>query len=120
MSSRLIAVAVDCRDAEALAEFWRAALDYPHTERWQDSHGLTYVELKAADRPALLFQPVSEGKSGKNRLHLDIAPDRVEQRDEVARLVTLGAKVAEDPEDDHWIVLKDPEDNEFCVLPRRP
>ncbi|MFE3171274.1 VOC family protein [Amycolatopsis sp. NPDC059090] len=119
MSSHLIAVAVDCRDADALAEFWREALGYPRAERWPDSHGLTYVELKAPDRPSLLFQPVPEGKAGKNRLHLDIAPDTVEQRDEVARLVTLGARVMEDPENDHWIVLKDPEDNEFCVLPRR-
>ncbi|MGW4485396.1 VOC family protein [Amycolatopsis sp. NPDC004368] len=119
MSSALIAVAVDCRNAEALAEFWREALGYPDTERWTDHHGLTYVELKGPGRPSLLFQPVPEGKTVKNRLHLDIAPETVEQRDEVERLVTLGAKVLADPEDDHWIILADPEDNEFCVLPRR-
>ncbi|MYW90570.1 VOC family protein [Amycolatopsis rubida] len=62
MSSRLIAVTVDCRDAAALAEFWREALGYPRAERWRDSHGLTYVELKAPDRPSLLFQPVPEGR----------------------------------------------------------
>ncbi|MFF4591749.1 VOC family protein [Amycolatopsis sp. NPDC001319] len=60
MSSRLIAVAIDCRNAEALAEFWREALDYPATERWTDHHGLTYVELKAPGRASLLFQPVPE------------------------------------------------------------
>ncbi|WP_033289543.1 VOC family protein [Amycolatopsis jejuensis] len=61
MSSRLIAIAVDCRDAPALAGFWRTALDYPHTEPWEDGHGTGYVELKAPDRPSLLFQPVPEG-----------------------------------------------------------
>ncbi|WP_326836068.1 VOC family protein [Amycolatopsis rhabdoformis] len=119
MSSRLIAVAVDCHHAEALAAFWREALGYPATEHWTDGHGLTYVELKGPDRPSLLFQPVPEGKTTKNRLHLDLAPDTIEQRDEVERLVTLGAKVLADPEDEHWVVLADPEGNEFCVLPRR-
>ncbi|QRP49574.1 VOC family protein [Amycolatopsis sp. FDAARGOS 1241] len=119
MTSRLVAVAVDCRNPEALAEFWREALDYRETHRWTDSHGVTYVELRAPDRPSLLFQPVLEGKTVKNRLHLDLAPRTVDQRDEVERLVTLGAKVLADPEDDHWIVLADPEGNEFCVLPRR-
>ncbi|GAA3524462.1 VOC family protein [Amycolatopsis ultiminotia] len=120
MSSRLIAIAVDCRDADALAEFWREVLGYPPPDRWADSHGTTYVELKAPDRPSVLFQPVPEGKAGKNRLHLDVAPETVEQRDEVARLVTLGATLVDDPEDDRWVVLQDPEGNEFCVLPRRP
>ncbi|MBB4684183.1 VOC family protein [Amycolatopsis jiangsuensis] len=119
MSSRLIAIAIDCRDADALAEFWREALDYPLPQRWEDSHGRTYVELKAPDRPSILFQPVPEGKAGKNRLHLDVAPDQLDQRSEVERLVTLGARVLEDPPDDPWIVLADPGGNEFCVLPAR-
>jgi hypothetical protein len=69
---------------------------------------VTYVELKSPDVPSLLIQPVPEAKSGKNRLHLDIAPTELEQREEVARLVSLGAKIVDDPEG-----------NEFCVLPRR-
>jgi hypothetical protein len=119
VTSRLIAITVDCRHAEALAEFWRHALDYPETSRWTDSHGVTYVELKAPDRPSMLFQPVPERKTVKNRLHLDLAPHGIEQRDEVERLVTLGATLLEDPDDDPWIVLADPEGNEFCVLPQR-
>ncbi|MFI5606942.1 VOC family protein [Amycolatopsis sp. NPDC051903] len=119
MTSRLIAIAVDCRNAEALAEFWREALDYPKTHRWTDAHGVTYVELTAPDGPSLLFQPVPEDKTVKNRLHLDLAPRTLDQRDEVERLVTLGAKVLADPDDDPWIVLADPQGNEFCVLPRR-
>ncbi|WP_191253558.1 VOC family protein [Amycolatopsis oliviviridis] len=119
MRTRMLAVTVDCREAEALAAFWKEALGYPETERWTDSHGVTYVELKSPDVPSLLFQPVPEKKSVKNRLHLDVAPIELEQREEVARLVSLGAKIVEDTESDPWVVMTDPEDNEFCVLPRR-
>ncbi len=119
MRTRILAVAVDCHEAEALAAFWKEALGYPETDRWTDGHGLTYVELKSPDVPSLLFQPVPEAKSGKNRLHLDVAPIELDQREEVARLVSLGAKVVDDPAEDHWVVMADPEGNEFCVLPRR-
>ncbi|KAA9156949.1 VOC family protein [Amycolatopsis acidicola] len=119
MSARVIAVAVDCHEPETLAEFWKAALGYPETERWQDSHGVTYVELKAPGQASLLFQPVPEAKTVKNRLHLDLAPGTGGQREEVERLAALGAELVEDPHDDPWIVLRDPEGNEFCVLPPR-
>ncbi|SEC95638.1 hypothetical protein SAMN04489727_5748 [Amycolatopsis tolypomycina] len=65
------------------------------------------------------WQPLSEDKAVKNRLHLDLAPVEQDQRAEVERLVMLGAKVLDDPADDPWIVLADPEGNEFCVLPPR-
>ncbi len=115
----MLAVTIDCREADALAAFWQEALGYPEIARWTDGHGLTYVELKAEGVISLLFQPVPEGKTGKNRLHLDLASTELEQRDEVARLVSLGAKIIADEEADPWVVLADPEDNEFCVLPRR-
>jgi glyoxalase superfamily protein len=58
-----------------------------------------------------------EARSGKNRLHLDIAPATGTQEAEVERLVDLGAtRLASDPELP-WVVLADPEGNEFCVLP---
>jgi predicted enzyme related to lactoylglutathione lyase len=116
---RILAVAVDCRQPDLLAEFWEKALGRGKTRTWTDSHGLTYRQLEFDDGPALLFQPVPEGKAGKNRLHLDLAPADGDQRAEVERLVLLGAKVLDDPPDDPWIVLADPEGNEFCVLPPR-
>jgi hypothetical protein len=67
----------------------------------------------------LLFQPVPEAKPAKNRLHLDIAPATGTQQSEVDRLVSLGATVVADEPDLHWVVLTDPEGNEFCVLPPR-
>ncbi|WP_410586966.1 VOC family protein [Amycolatopsis sp. lyj-23] len=118
-AARILAVAVDCHRPRLLAEFWAAAMGAAETRTWTDSHGLTYHQLDFATGPALLFQPVPEEKSGKNRLHLDLTPVGRDQRSEVERLVVLGAKVLDDPEDDPWIVLADPEGNEFCVLPPR-
>jgi catechol 2,3-dioxygenase-like lactoylglutathione lyase family enzyme len=120
VTSRVIAVAVDCRDAEQLAEFWCAALGTEVDRRWRDAHGVGYVQIHTGDGgPLLLFQPVPDGKAGKNRLHLDLAPETGSQDDEVERLVRLGAtRVAEEAEHP-WVVLADPEGNEFCVLPPR-
>jgi hypothetical protein len=117
--TRILAVAVDCRQPDLLAEFWQQALGNGKTRTWTDSHGLTYRQVDFDDGPALLFQPVGEEKAVKNRLHLDLAPAEGDQRAEVERLVMLGAKVLDDPPDDPWIVLADPEGNEFCVLPPR-
>ncbi|WP_410565045.1 VOC family protein [Amycolatopsis sp. cmx-4-61] len=118
-AARILAVAVDCHRPEPLAEFWAAAMGGAKTRSWTDSHGRTYHQVDFDDGPALLFQPVPEEKTVKNRLHLDLTPVGRDQRSEVERLVVLGAKVLADPPDDPWIVLADPEGNEFCVLPPR-
>jgi catechol 2,3-dioxygenase-like lactoylglutathione lyase family enzyme len=118
MVCRVIAVAVDCRDAEVLATFWCAALGAEVDRRWRDTYGVEYVQIGTGEGPLLLFQPVPEGKSGKkNRLHLDIAPATGTQEAEVARLLDLGASRLVDDPDLPWVVLADPEGNEFCVLP---
>lgn len=117
MRARVLVVAVDCADAEGLAAFWRDVLGAPEPRRWRDADGVTYVQLDS--EPGLLFQPVPEPKAGKNRLHLDLVPDGAEQYEEVARLVSLGAAVLSDEERHPWVVLADPEGNEFCVLPPR-
>jgi hypothetical protein len=68
--------------------------------------------------PGLLFVPVPERKTLKNRLHLDFRPE--DQQAEVARLLELGATHAEIGQgDETWVVLADPEGNEFCVLSSR-
>jgi catechol 2,3-dioxygenase-like lactoylglutathione lyase family enzyme len=119
MSSRIVATVFDCRDAEAQAAFWCTALDYEITRRWQDKYGVEYVEATAEGEPLLLFYPVSDRKTAKNRVHLDIRPTRP-QYDEVARLVALGARVVQDDAAVPWVVLHDPEGNEFCVIPPKP
>ncbi len=115
---RTVAVAVDARDAEALASFWAAALGSEIVERWRDAHGTPYVEVALVGETVLLFQTVPTPTEGKNRMHLDLrAPAGSDQGDECDRLVALGASVLDEAPDHPWIVLADPEGNEFCVLP---
>jgi len=115
MASRIIATVFDCRDTEALASFWCAVLGYEITDRWRDAHGTEYVEA-AVDGHMLLFHPVQDPKRAKNRVHLDVRATGP-QYDEVARLVALGGRVVTDDPEVPWVVLQDPEGNEFCVLP---
>jgi predicted enzyme related to lactoylglutathione lyase len=107
-----ITLVLDCNDPDRLAEFWSAALGYTNA-----GHADPYVALVAEGRPMILLQRVSEPKVGKNRMHLDLHPENVEP--EVERLVTLGAtRVSADVLSAHghrWIVMADPEGNEFCV-----
>jgi hypothetical protein len=120
MSSRVFCLAIDCRDTALLTGFWCAALDYEVVKRWTDARGTEYVELGRGDEPIVLLQPVGEPKTVKNRLHLDLAARSGTRDAEVERLVGLGATVVATEPDFHWVVLADPEGNEFCVLPPRP
>ncbi|MEV1065637.1 VOC family protein [Streptomyces sp. NPDC050263] len=108
-------VVVDSADPVALGRWWAAALGWVVINAAADEY-----EIRPAwDRlPGLLFVPVPEGKSVKNRLHLDFRPD---DRDaEVARLLSLGARHADVGQGEQsWVTLADPEGNEFCVLRAR-
>ena len=108
---------VDSHDPQRLGRWWVEALGWVVLNDEPDE-----FEIRLApDRlPGLIFVPVSDQKSAKNRLHLDFRPD---DRDaEVARLLSLGAtRVDLGQDESSWIVLADPEGNEFCVLgSRRP
>jgi predicted enzyme related to lactoylglutathione lyase len=110
-----VVVVLDGQDLEALAAFWCAALDY---ERRPPSPPYLALEPRSGDGFRLLLQKVDEPKAGKNRMHLDLKVD--DYRPVVDRLVGLGATVvspSEIVEDDvRWLVLNDPEGNEFCVI----
>jgi predicted enzyme related to lactoylglutathione lyase len=104
---------LDCADPERLAGFWAEALGYTNLGR-ADPYVLLVDEAK--QRPKLLLQQVAEPKPGKNRMHLDVEADDVDG--EVRRLEGLGARRVEDPMEEHgsrWVVMADPEGNEFCV-----
>ncbi|OIJ66536.1 VOC family protein [Streptomyces mangrovisoli] len=108
-------VIVDAADPVALGRWWAEALGWVVVNDDPDE-----FEIRPApDRlPGLLFADVPEKKTGKNRLHLDFRPD--DQAAEVARLLTLGARPADVGQgDETWVVLADPEGNEFCVLSSR-
>jgi hypothetical protein len=121
MGLRIETVTVDALDPAALAAFWCAALGW---EQRVDEDGDIWVE-PAEDHPEydrvkpLLFTRVPELTSGKNRLHLDLIPD--DQEREVERLESLGAGRPDIGQsgNESWVVLADPEGNEFCVLDER-
>ena len=108
-------VVVDAVDPEALAAWWREALGWVDISEPGDEPELRPT---ADALPGLLFVRVPEPKSVKDRLHLDFRPD--DQAAEVARLEALGAtRVDVGQVDPSWVVLADPEGNEFCVLGSR-
>lgn len=131
MTSRFSELAVDAHDPARLADFWCAVLDYvvldtyeglveigpadlgsglDFSSRWRQ----TYRDAPAA--PTIVFAPVPEGKTVKNRLHIDVSPIGSAEA-EVARLLSLGAEEADVGQGDvPWTVMRDPEGNEFCVL----
>jgi len=104
-----------------MSTFWSTALGVRITSTWTDSHGKRYVELGSglpeSTELVLLLQPVTNQKTCKNRLHLDIRPQHSDQYAEVMRLCAAGARVVDWAAEDPWIVMSDPEGNEFCVLP---
>jgi predicted enzyme related to lactoylglutathione lyase len=113
--SRLINIVIDALDPPAVADFWCSVLGWQIVE--QSDQG---VSIAAANGtwPVIDFLPVPETKSVKNRLHLDIRADGVSTLHELERLQDLGASpvdVGQSP-DTSWVVLADPEGNEFCLL----
>ncbi|MFM9918393.1 VOC family protein [Lacisediminihabitans sp. H27-G8] len=115
MALHLEEIVVDCRDRVALARWWQAATGWQVVGEDSDA-----TELAAAPghTPSILFVEVAEPKRGKNRLHLDWVPG--DQQEEVERLVSLGAsRVDIGQGSTSWVVLADPEGNEFCVLAAR-
>ena len=115
MATRLDNVVVDAADPLALAGFWSAALGLPITH--QDSDEVD-VGLPGFD---LVFVPVPEPKTAQNGVHLDLASDSAaDQAAIVERLLGLGARLADVGQGEvPWVVLADPEGNEFCVLEPR-
>jgi Glyoxalase-like domain len=131
MSIRWYSVVVDCRDVAAQSRWWAEALDWRVAYEEADEvvlvapHALEPSrDIPAMERgPGLVFVPVPEGKTVKNRLHIDLAPSPdTGQEAEVRRLEALGATradVGQYPDNVSWVVMADPEGNEFCVLSAR-
>jgi catechol 2,3-dioxygenase-like lactoylglutathione lyase family enzyme len=130
---RIDAIVFDCADAAPLARFWAAALgwkvapyDEAELERLaskgvydpEDDPSVMLEPPEASELPALFFTEVPEGKIVKNRIHLDVVAEGTLE-DEVERLEALGATVYNWAEEDGgvWCVMRDPEGNEFCVMP---
>jgi hypothetical protein len=116
MVSVLQNVAIDCKDAYELARFWSGVSGRPlHPE---DKPGDPETQVMLAEGPVLHFNQVPEGKTVKNRIHLCLRPGTSRDQ-EVERLLSLDATFVADhrnPDGSGWVILADPEGNEFCVL----
>jgi predicted enzyme related to lactoylglutathione lyase len=115
---RIECLSIDAHDPAAQAQWWSEALGWRITEEDGDEGEYVIAPTEGTDAGLgeILFIRVPEDKAVKNRLHLDLRPD--DQAAEVARFEQLGARhvdVGQTPEHT-WVVLADPEGNEFCIL----
>jgi catechol-2,3-dioxygenase len=123
MAARLTEIVIDCADPQAVARWWQQVLGW----EWGEDTDVTAdgedeeAELRnPGGYPHLLFVKVPDAKTVKNRIHLDVSPTGCEQPEELERLLALGAKKVDIGQGDHtWVVLADPEGNEFCLLRTR-
>jgi Glyoxalase-like domain len=107
---RFSELCIDAADVRALGAWWAEALGWP-SEVTEDGD----VLLRAPAGADWLFLPVPDAKVVKNRIHVDFTPD--DQQAEVDRLLALGARRVDIGQGEQsWVVLADPEGNEFCVL----
>lgn len=111
---------VDCADAYALSRWWAGVLDYREDPDDPNEPGHEECMISSrAGRHRLLFIEVPDAKQVKNRIHLDLRPVEGTRDEELARLTGLGAAVVADRRNSDgtgWVVLADPEGNEFCIL----
>jgi hypothetical protein len=115
MPSRLTNIVIDALDPSVVAEFWCSVLGWQIVE-----HSDKGMSIAPPNRswPVIDVLPVPDTKTVKNRLHLDLRADGISTPDELLRLQALGASpvdVGQSP-DATWVVLADPEGNEFCLL----
>ncbi len=108
-------VVIAAGDPAALGQWWRKALDWVVVD---DTEPVFEIQPRAGQLPGIMFLPNSDAKPAKNRLHIDLRPD--DQAVEVERLIALGASRVDVGQGNvSWVVLADPEGNEFCVLQKR-
>jgi hypothetical protein len=112
-------ITIDCANPFTLAGFWRDATGYLEDPEEPNDPDGDEAYLESPNGPhVLLFQRVEEGKTVKNRIHLDVSPTDRTRDEELDRLLDLGASILQDRREDDgtgWVVLADPEGNEFCL-----
>lgn len=120
MTSYISHTTIDCRNAYELSEWWKQVLEYVDKpgDPNEPGHVECWIERPDGGHP-LLFIEVPEDKAVKNRIHLDLRPSAGSRDDELTRLEGLGARRVDDLRNEDgtgWVVLADPEGNEFCIL----
>ena len=117
MSSRIASVMIDAVQPRVVADFWCHVLGWHVLD---EDDGVISIGPPDGAWPTIDVVPVPESKSVKNRLHLDLRADGTSTADELKRLLGLGARHTDvgQGSDATWVVLSDPEGNEFCLLAR--
>ncbi len=122
MTSFVSHTTVDCGNAFELSEWWKGLLGYVDVDGDPNLPGHEEcMILDPATGHSILFIEVPDAKSTKNRIHLDLRPREGTRDEEVARVRALGATEVGDHRGKYgpgtgWVVLADPEGNEFCIL----
>ena len=111
---------IDATDAYAQYLFWAKVLGFAQDPDDPNEPGHEECMIFSPDRRTrVLFIEVPEKKQVKNRVHFDLVPAEGTRDEEAARLISVGATVVDDlrrPDGSGWVVLADPEGNEFCIL----
>jgi hypothetical protein len=117
MPSLMSAIVIDAVQPRVVADFWCSVLGWQVVE---EDDGVISIAAADGSWPMIDVAPVPESKTIKNRLHLDLRADDNPTGDELERLLGLGARRADVGQgaDVTWVVLCDPEGNEFCLLGR--
>ena len=114
MANRWIGVTIDCVDVDRVAGFWSVLLSRP---KGPSRPGWVYLGALSDQQPRLVFQPVTEPKRGKVRLHLDVAVDDIDEG--IDQVISLGGRFTGERHDYDQgvvVVMVDPEDHEFCLV----
>ncbi|PRY46927.1 VOC family protein [Umezawaea tangerina] len=120
MACRITELVLDCADPDKLADFWCGVLGYQVLDRDPDGIEIGRADQAPEDRITLVLNRVKEPKKQKLRMHVDVNSTDRDQAAELERLLALGAKRVDIGQGGvRWIVLADPEGNEFCLLRRR-
>jgi hypothetical protein len=117
MTSRIATIVINAIDRQLVASFWCDVLGWQQVLSDED---IVTIAPRDGQWPAIDVVSVPDQKSVFNRLHLDLRADGASFDDELERLLSLGATKADvgQPADATWVVLADPEGNEFCLLRR--
>lgn len=122
MTSFISHTTIDCHNAYELSEWWKPVLGYVDIEGDPNLPGHEECMIRDPETDhQLLFIEVEDAKSVKNRIHFDLRPREGTRDAEVARLVAHGASEVDDQRNHYgpgigWVVMGDPEGNEFCIL----
>jgi predicted enzyme related to lactoylglutathione lyase len=124
VTSRISHTTVDSANAYAQSVWWASLLDMREDPEDPNEPGHEECMIFADDgRSPVLFIEVPDDKRVKNRIHFDLRPVDGTREQEVARVLALGATQVDDqrrPDGSGWVVLADPEGNEFCILRPAP